>query len=283
MTSFSDSTFNASLYSDFRPSYPPKLYSILTDYHKGPKNLLVDQGCGPGTASIPFTKLFAHVIGSDPSAGMIDVATKNAAAKEIKNIEFKVSAAEDLSYINPGTADMIVASQAAHWFQHDKWFKECAKTLRPGGTLSFFGYLDHQYMGAPQANKIIEEFSYGKDYLGPYWEPGRQVLRNLFRDIEVPKDIFEDIERIEYIPGKYPNDKHLIGKKMTLAANEQYVRTWSSFHNYNKQHKEVSRVQGGGGDIVDRLFDRLKKTMGWTENKVLEIQWSHIIVLARRI
>lgn len=166
MASFSDANYDAKSYSDFRPSYPPQLYSTLTAYHKGATNLLVDQGCGPGTATLPFASIFSKVIGSDPSPGMIQTATKAAAAKGIQNVKFKAAAAEDLSFVGSGQVDMIVASQAAHWFRHDDWFKECARALKSGGTLSYFGYLDHQYMGSPLANQIIEEFSYGDSYLG---------------------------------------------------------------------------------------------------------------------
>lgn len=108
-------------------------------------------------------------------------------------------------------------------------------------------------------------------------------MRNLYREIVIPKDLFKDIERIEYIPGKSSEEKYLVGKKMTLAANEEYVRTWSSFHNYAKSHPEVARRDNGDGDIVDHLFDRLKEAMGWTEKTLLEIRWSHVIMLARRI
>ncbi|KAK9431003.1 S-adenosyl-L-methionine-dependent methyltransferase [Lipomyces doorenjongii] len=286
MTSFSDSNYSSKDYSDFRPSYPPALYTTLIDYHKGPRNLAIDLGCGPGTGTYPLTSYFTKVIGSDPSSVMIEQARKALAAKSQSNLEFVVSAAEEISsYIDrPRSVDFISASQAAHWFQHDKWFKECARALRPGGTLTYFGYKDHFYVGNKIVNDIMMDFSYGDKYLGPYWEPGRKLLRNQYRDFVPPSDLFTDVQRIEYNAGESDTSGQFMAKAMTLEASESYVRTWSSFHNWCKDYPgEIARRDGGQGDVVDRLFDRVKKVSGWTERTILQVEWSSIMVLARRL
>ncbi|KAK9324006.1 S-adenosyl-L-methionine-dependent methyltransferase [Lipomyces orientalis] len=286
MTSFSDSTYSSKDYADFRPRYPPSVYTALIEYHKGPRNLAIDLGCGPGTATYPLTAYFANVIGSDPSRVMIEQARNAVAAKGDASLRFIVSPAEEISsYIEaPGSVDFISTSQAVHWFQHDKWFKECARALRQGGTLTYFGYKDHSIVGSKLANDIFMEFSYGDNFLGPYWEPGRQFVRNLYRDIVPPSDLFTDVKRTEYIAGESDASGRLIAKDMTLEANESYVRTWSSFHNWCKDHPdEMARREGGTGDIVDRLFDRLKRVTGWTEKTILQVEWSSVILLARRL
>ena len=53
-------------------------------------------------------------------------------------IEYKVATAEDLSFIESGSVDMVTAGQSAHWFKHEKSFPEIARILKPGGTLAFF-------------------------------------------------------------------------------------------------------------------------------------------------
>ncbi|KAK9236948.1 S-adenosyl-L-methionine-dependent methyltransferase [Lipomyces kononenkoae] len=286
MTSFSDNNYSSKDYSDFRPTYPSALFTTLIDYHKGPRNLAIDLGCGPGTATYPLSRYFAKVIGSDPSTVMIEQASKAAALKNQSNLQFVVSAAEDISsYIHsPGSVDLIFAAQSAHWFQHDKWFNECAMALRPGGTLAYCGYKDHCYVGSKLVNDMMLEFSYSDQYLGPYWEPGRQLLRNQLRDVIPPSNVFTNVQRIEYNAGESDPSGQLMAKTMTLDASESYVRTYSSFHNWRKDHPdEIARRDGGPGDIVDRLFDRVKNVTGWTERTILQVEWSSIIVLARRL
>ncbi|KAK9461936.1 S-adenosyl-L-methionine-dependent methyltransferase [Lipomyces oligophaga] len=284
MASFSDSNYSSDLYSDFRPSYPLELYQKLLDFHQGPRSLVVDLGCGPGTATIPLSKYFDHAIGVDPSANMIKTATDNAHAKSVCNIQFIQSMGESVDELTePGTVDMIVAPQSVHWFKHDQWFQNCAKSLRVGGTLAYFGYVDHQYKDCPRANEIIEEFSYGKSKLGPYWEPGRKFLRNLLREVNPPPNLYGNIQREQFIPGIDADDKCLISKTMTVAANRQYVYTWSSLHNYFKEHSEVSLDKGGSGDIVDQLFQQFHRELHWTDRTVVNVMWKHIIVLARKL
>jgi ubiquinone/menaquinone biosynthesis C-methylase UbiE len=53
-------------------------------------------------------------------------------------IEYKVASAENLSFIQSNSVDMVTAGQAAHWFNQDKAFPEIARILKPGGTLAFF-------------------------------------------------------------------------------------------------------------------------------------------------
>jgi ubiquinone/menaquinone biosynthesis C-methylase UbiE len=53
-------------------------------------------------------------------------------------IDYKVATAEDLSFIQSDSVDMVTAGQAAHWFKHEKSFPEIARILKPGGTLAYF-------------------------------------------------------------------------------------------------------------------------------------------------
>ena len=71
------------------------------------------------------------------------------AAKDGKpQIEYKVASAEDLSFIESNSVDMVTAGQAAHWFKQDKAFPEIARILKPGGTLAFFCILHYRATNA---------------------------------------------------------------------------------------------------------------------------------------
>jgi SAM-dependent methyltransferase len=293
----SKSTFSHASYASLRPAYPPLLYNTLLAYHHGPRNLCVDLGCGHGLISESLAPSFGKVIGTDPSPGMLEQARTIAKSSSTNsNIEYKQASAEDLSFVASETVDMAVAGQAAHWFDYTKVFPEMKRLLRKEGTLAWWGYKDHVFVDYPVATDILNKYAYGLDerLLGSYWQqPGRSIVQNKLRDIHPPQDDWEDIQRIEYEPGvkgrRSGEGTLLLEKKMELGECAEYVRTWSSYHGWRERFPGVEkRSAGGKGDVVDELFDEIRKTEkrwqeddNWLEEEV-DIEWGSAILLARR-
>lgn len=211
------------------------------------------------------------------------------------NVEFKQGNAEDLSTIEDGSLDMVVAGQAAHWFDYSKVWPELQRKMRKGGTLAFWGYKDNLFVDYPKATQILDHYCYGPTTMGPFWEqPGRSILREKYHDIVPPSSDWEDIERIEYEPAtngpRSGQGNVLMHKKVKLGEMEGYARTFSSFHNWAAANPErKSRKQGGEGDIVDEMFDKMleaesgwrKQGENWREFEV-ENEWGSVILLARK-
>jgi len=293
MAAFAKAAFNASNYATFRPSYPQTVFSTVLAYHRGPKSLALDLGCGHGLISRELSSSFTHVIGTDPSAAM--VAQAQSTSSKYPNVEFKEGNAEDLSDIKDGSLDMVVAGQAAHWFNYSKVWPELNKKVRKGGTLAWWGYKDNYFVDYPTATKILDHYCYASETMGPYWEqPGRSILRDLYRAIVPPKQDWEDIQRVEYQPkteGKGSGEGEvLMEKKLKLGEVEGYLRTFSSFHTWASEHPERKpRKDGGEGDIVDEMFDEMleaepdwrAKGENWRDFEV-ENEWGSIILLARK-
>jgi hypothetical protein len=57
---------------------------------------------------------FRSVLAIDPSANMIQVATESIPSQYKSRIEFKQSAAEELSFIEDGTVDLVTAGEHPH-------------------------------------------------------------------------------------------------------------------------------------------------------------------------
>lgn len=131
--------------------------------------------------------------------------------------------------------------------------------------------------------------------MGPFWEqPGRSILRDLYRDIIPPGEEWGDVERKMYEPGLEGRGSGrgevLMCKRLRLGEVEGYARTFSSFHNWRVKHpEEKRRDEEGEGDIIDRMFGEMVqsepewKEQGerWRDFEV-ENEWGSVILLAKR-
>ncbi|RFU26376.1 hypothetical protein B7463_g9973, partial [Scytalidium lignicola] len=295
MATFAKSSFSAAGYAAFRPLYPSSLYRTILSYHQGSRNVAVDLGCGHGVVSRALAPSFVQVIGMDPSSVMV---TQAQAMTKEENATFRSGSAEDLDFIPDGELDMIVAGQAAHWFNYTKVWPAISRKLRKGGTVAFFGYKDNLLVDYPRATKVFDHYCYGptKDTMGPYWEmPGRGILRDRYRSIVPPEDQFQDVQRLEYEPDvRGPNSgtlgERLMFKRVKLGELEGYVRTFSSYHAWQLDNPDrQSRANGGQGDIVDIMFDKMIEVEpewkqageNWRDVEV-EIEWGSVILLSRK-
>jgi trans-aconitate 3-methyltransferase len=294
MTTFAKSSFSAASYAAWRPTYPPALYNHVLAFHRGPNHVLLDVGTGHGLAAVALAPNFNRVIATDPSPGMVAQAQKRISNLEDgpKNITVLQASAEDLcgAVPEPGTVDMAVAAQSAHWFDFPKAWPSIARTLRKGGTLALWTYKDHFYVHHPRATEIAHKWMYGTEpqHFGPYWESGRKYVRGNYRDIKIPSDLFGDETRIEYEPGTTgPNSgvgEVLVRRKMTVGESMEYFRTFSSVHNWQEKNGDPrARKDGGEGDAIDHLYDELREAEGWENDDVeLEIEWGSAIIMARK-
>lgn len=209
------------------------------------------------------------------------------------SIEFREGSAETGSKeLEDGSVDMVVAGQAAHWFDYEKLWPEMARIVRPGGTLAFWGYKDHVFVEHPRATEIMQKYAYDPhpDMLGSYWpQPGRSYVQDKLRIIRPPSADWEAVERIEYEPGTQgPRSGEgvlYMERESSVGEVKEYVRTWSSYHGWMERHPQmVARSRGGEGDIMDEMFERIareEEAFRDEENKV-KIEWGSGLVMARR-
>jgi SAM-dependent methyltransferase len=289
----SKSTFSAASYAAFRPSYPASLYNTVLGFHRGAKKHCLDLGCGPGTVTRELSKHFDKAIGTDPSPGMIQKARDGSPASQYPGLEFREGSAETGSrFLEDGFLDMVVAGQAAHWFDQAKLWPEMKRLVRKGGTLAYWGYKDHVFVDFPKATEIMQDYAYNTDpeLLGSYWpQPGRSYVQDKLRIIRPPEEDWEDEQRIEYEPGikgAHSGEGTLFMEtEINLGAVKEYVRTWSSYHGWQEKHPgQVARSKGGEGDIMDEMFDRIAREDEWFRNEenLVKIEWGSALIMARR-
>jgi ubiquinone/menaquinone biosynthesis C-methylase UbiE len=276
MSAFSASNFNSKGYAQFRPTYDSTLFEFLDKYHTGDYRLAVDIGCGSGQASYPLTTYFAKVIGTDLSHTMINTASAAISDELNGRIEFKQSPAEELQFIEDGSVDLITVAQCVHWFNLPKFFEEVYRVLKPKGTLAICGYADPVFNNEA-ADKMAMDFTYDDPTkLGPYWEqPGRNICRNLLRDVIPPSGYFIDQETYERTHSKQESPL-IIQKEMPFESYGQYVKTWSSYHRWKDAHKCEP-------DIADMYLEELQAKMNWTPRTTVKMEWLTVLKLARKL
>lgn len=111
----------ASSYAAHRTSYTPSLYSEILKYHSGTNSnaefdVLLDVGCGPGTATRDLAMYFNHAIGIDPSPEMIARAKSAGGQTKTGNeIGYELLQAENLAsskILKPASVDILTAGMA---------------------------------------------------------------------------------------------------------------------------------------------------------------------------
>ena len=105
-----------------------------------------------------MSKHFDRVIGTDPSTGMIQEAKSRTKKEHYPNVDFIEASAESLAFAADHSVDLVVAGQAAHWFDFPKLFAEMKRVLKCGAVMAFWGYKDHVLVDYPKATQIITEF-----------------------------------------------------------------------------------------------------------------------------
>jgi SAM-dependent methyltransferase len=123
----------AALYAQCRPDYPQEAVDfIMTRCGLGPESLLVDVGCGTGISSRLFARRGVRVLGIEPNADMRARAASEPLPAGCPQPIYQDGRAEATGLAD-GSADVVLAAQAFHWFESAAALREFARILKPGG------------------------------------------------------------------------------------------------------------------------------------------------------
>ncbi len=191
------------LYQKYRPTYPSELAHILASLPSD-RTLAVDIGCGTGQFTSLLAREFTKVIGLDISPSQIGGSIPH------PTITFQCRPAEDTG-LEESSADLVVAAQAAHWFDLPAFYKEVHRITKPGGILALISYGIFHLEGP--VNERVQRFY--KAEIGPYWPAERTHVETGYQSLPFPF-----------------TERHLkappIRRKWTYTELTGYIATWSA-------------------------------------------------------
>jgi len=202
----------ASAYAKFRPRYPAPLFEALAALAPR-RDLAWDCGCGNGQATLGLAGHFERVIGTDPSESQIEN------ADPAPNVVYHVAPAEGAPIIPSGKVDLILAAQAAHWFDLDRFYDEVRRVASPGAAVVLASYLPTIVEGDEATNDVLQDY-YG-NVVGPYWPPERAHVDAGYKTLAMP---FPEEEGPAFrIEEDWPLER-LIAYYGTWSAAKEYRR-----------------------------------------------------------
>ncbi|MBL7702339.1 MAG: class I SAM-dependent methyltransferase [Ferruginibacter sp.] len=226
----------AGSYAAWRPEYPDELFTFLSSL-SAQHNKALDCGTGNGQAAKQLAKFYKEVFATDISEAQLNQAVAAA------NIFYSVGPAEKTGFPD-GYFDMLCAAQAAHWFNHELFYKEVERILKPGGVLALTGY------GLIEINEEIDELiqMLYKDILGAYWDKERKYIDDHYKSLPFP---YKEIAAPSF----------QIKCEWKLSQLIGYLNTWSALGHYKKMNnthplKEIFpalQKAWGGDEIIKQV------------------------------
>jgi SAM-dependent methyltransferase len=126
----------AETYALHRPGYPLEAFARLAAACPGDRRLAVDVGAGPGNstaalrAALPAEWLVAAI---EPGRDMRRVLARRFAGDPSVQV---IDAAAEAMPLPAGSAGLLLACTAFHWFEQDAFLSEAARVLAPHGILA---------------------------------------------------------------------------------------------------------------------------------------------------
>lgn len=263
----------ASLYAQFRPSYPDELYAAVLRFAGLQRCCLaLDVATGSGQVAAELAERFEQVLACDSTQAQLDHAVQR------PNIRYFQAPAERLEGVQDGSVDLMTAAQCLHWFDVPAFFAEARRVLQPGGTLAVWGYgmpavasppgLRHPAAAPAAVQHLLQQLHTGT--LGALWAPQRWHVINHYHGLEPGLEHFGRVQRREM--GMH--------KDMSVAELLGYLSTWSSLAAHRRQHPQAP-------DPLTAFQQHLLAALGRGEEAVqdptpvVRLQWPLFVILAK--
>lgn len=123
----------ANAYDQARPRYPENLIHQVVELAQLPSDaILLEVGCGPGTATVAFAHLGFSMICLEPSQAFCRLARQN--CKQYPSVKIQNTSFEEWE-LEPERFNAVLAATSIHWVPPDVAYPKAAEALQNHGSL----------------------------------------------------------------------------------------------------------------------------------------------------
>jgi ubiquinone/menaquinone biosynthesis C-methylase UbiE len=198
----------AAEYAKYRPRYPRELFEFLASVAPG-RHRAWDCATGNGQAAVDLAGYFDEVIATDVSEAQIRNALPH------PKVHYSVAPAEKTSLASR-SFDLVTVAQAAHWLDHDLFYREARRVLRPKGVVALWCY-GHNREVAPPIEAVYQKFA---ELIKPYWAPQVHYIWEEYKTLPFP---FEEIRSPTFSMEAYWDLEAFTGYHWSWSATQKYV------------------------------------------------------------
>jgi SAM-dependent methyltransferase len=232
-------------YGLYRPRYPPELAAHIAAVAPS-RTLALDVATGNGQAALDLAAHFELVLASDASAAQL------AHAEPHPRVRYLRHAAERLPLAD-GVADVLVAAQAAHWFDFPPFYAGARRVLRSGGVVALWAY--EKLTVDAEVDRAVDHFY--AQVVGRYWPPERHYIDAGYRTLPFPLE-------------ELPAPRFELVTEWPLERAIRYLGTWSAVDRYRAAE---------GRDPLPQIEAALAPL--WPEGDIRRVVWPIHLRLGR--
>ena len=230
----------ADIYEKYRPSYPEEyIKENITKCHLNAKSLIADIGAGTGILTRQLLHNNLKVVGVEPNPDMRKVLKKLETNKNFKAIE---GTAEHTN-LEDNSIDLIVVAQAFHWFDKEKFKKECKRILKPNGSVwILWNQLD-------ETKEIVKEQKRIDDKYTNRFQEVNGILSATKKEDKIQGFFKDDIYETKVVDNPLENNKErFIGSN--LSKSYSLKKEDANYDNYIKAFGEVFDKYSENGMVI---------------------------------
>jgi ubiquinone/menaquinone biosynthesis C-methylase UbiE len=232
-------------YSRYRPAYPAQLIEFVVAQAPA-RRLAVDCATGNGQAAVALAAHCDAVLAVDASASQL------ARAQPQPGVHYAASLAERLP-LRDRCADLVVAAQAVHWFDFERFHAECRRVLVPRGIVAVWTY--EKFRVDATVDAVIDDFY--ANVVGRDWPPERRYVEQGYRSLPFPWR-------------EEPTPTFQLETDWDLPQVMGYLASWSAV----QRHRDRA-----GRDPLESLQPRLAAL--WPRSGALRLRWPIHLRLGR--